>query len=153
MKDIYDLKGKLLDYIREGHVNKDTLISNLFDYLNEAELYDFAVEYNYITEDELEESVNDFSDTEQKIIRNTINKFYPKYRGQYTTKFLDDVQMYKLPDDCYVDMDSAQEDMSEVDIDNMITIDEYYVRGTDNVVIVSMLNPKDGKIYRYTDFW
>lgn len=152
MKDIYDLKGKLLDYIREGHVNKDTLISNLFDYLNEAELYDFAVEYNYITEDELEESVNDFSDTEQKIIRNTINKFYPKYRGQYTTKFLDDVQMYKLPDDCYVDMDSAQEDMSEVDIDNMITIDEYYVRGTDNVVIVSMLNPKDGKIYRYTDF-
>lgn len=152
MKDIYDLKGKLLDYIREGHVNKDTLISNLFDYLNEAELYDFAVEYNYITEDELEESVNDFSDTEQKIIRNTINKFYPKYRGQYTTKFLDDVQMYKLPDDCYVDMDSAQEDMSEVDIDNMITIDEYYVRGTDNVVIVSMLNPEDGKIYRYTDF-
>ena len=152
MKDIYDLKGKLLDYIREGHVNKDTLISNLFDYLNEAELYDFAVEYNYITEDELEESVNDFSDTEQKIIRNTINKFYPKYRGQYTTKFLDDVQMYKLPDDCYVDMDSAQEDMSEVDIDNMITIGEYYVRGTDNVVIVSMLNPKDGKIYRYTDF-
>lgn len=152
MKDIYDLKGKLLDYIREGHVNKDTLISNLFDYLNEAELYDFAVEYNYITEDELEESVKDFSDTEQKIIRNTINKFYPKYRGQYTTKFLDDVQMYKLPDDCYVDMDSAQEDMSEVDIDNMITIDEYYVRGTDNVVIVSMLNPKDGKIYRYTDF-
>ena len=152
MKDIYDLIGKLLDYIREGHVNKDTLISNLFDYLNEAELYDFAVEYNYITEDELEESVNDFSDNEQKIIRNTINKFYPKYRGQYTTKFLDDVQMYKLPDDCYVDMDSAQEDMSEVDIDNMITIDEYYVRGTDNVVIVSMLNPKDGKIYRYTDF-
>lgn len=152
MKDIYDLKGKLLDYIREGHVNKDTLISNLFDYLNEAELYDFAVEYNYITEDELEESVNDFSDTEQKIIRNTINKFYPEYRGQSTARFLDDVQMHRLPDDCYVDMDSAQEDMSEVDIDNMITIDEYYVRGTDNVVIVSMLNPKDGKIYRYTDF-
>lgn len=152
MKDIYDLKGKLLYYIKECHINKDTLISNLFDYLNEAELYDFAVMYNYITEDELEESVTDFSDTEKKIIRNTINKFYPRYRGQYTTRFLDDVQMDKLPDDCYVDMDDAQEDMSEVDIENMITIDEYYVGGTDNVVIVSMLNPKDGKIYRYADF-
>lgn len=154
MKDIYDLKGKLLDYIREGHVNKDTLISNLFDYLNEAELYDFAVEYNYITEDELEESVNDFSDTEQKIIRNTINKFYPKYRGQYTTKFLDDVQLHRLPDDCYIDLDDAKNEhmVSDSDIEKMITIDEYYVWGTDDVEIVSMLNPKDGKIYRYAEF-
>lgn len=154
MKDIYDLKGKLLDYIREGHVNKDTLISNLFDYLNEAELYDFAVMYNYITEDELEESVKDFSDTEQKIIRNTINKFYPKYKGQSTARFLDDVLMHRLPDDCYIDLDDAKNDhmVSDSDIEKMITIDEYYVWGTDDVEIVSMLNPKDGKIYRYAEF-
>lgn len=154
MKDIYDLKGKLLDYIREGHVNKDTLISNLFDYLNEAELYDFAVEYNYITEDELEESVNDFSTSEKQIIRDTIDKFYPEYRGQSTARFLDDVQMHRLPDDCYIDLDDAKNDhmVSASDIEKMITIDEYYVWGTDDVEIVSMLNPKDGKIYRYAEF-
>lgn len=154
MKDIYDLKGKLLDYIREGHVNKDTLISNLFDYLNEAELYDFAVEYNYITEDELEESVNDFSTSEKQIIRDTIDKFYPEYRGQSTARFLDDVQMHRLPDDCYIDLDDAKNEhmVSDSDIEKMITIDEYYVWGTDDVEIVSMLNPKDGKIYRYAEF-
>lgn len=154
MKDIYDLKGKLLDYIREGHVNKDTLISNLFDYLNEAELYDFAVMYNYITEDELEESVNDFSTSEKQIIRDTIDKFYPEYRGQSTARFLDDVQMHRLPDDCYIDLDDAKNEhmVSDSDIEKMITIDEYYVWGTDDVEIVSMLNPKDGKIYRYAEF-
>lgn len=154
MKDIYDLKGKLLDYIKEGHINKDTLISNLFDYLNEAELEDFAVMYNYIDEDELSESLSEFTDSEHQIIRDTIDKFYPEYRGRPIGRFLDDVQMNTLSDDCYVDLDDARNEhmVSDSDIEKMITIDEYYVGVNDNVGIVSMLNPKDGKIYRYADF-
>lgn len=154
MKDIYDLKGKLLDYIKEGHINKDTLISNLFDYLNEAELEDFAVMYNYIDEDELSESLPEFTDSEHQIIRDTIDKFYPEYRRRPIGRFLDDVQMNTLSDDCYVDLDDARNEhmVSDSDIEKMITIDEYYVGVNDNVGIVSMLNPKDGKIYRYADF-
>lgn len=154
MKDIYDLKGKLLDYIKEGHINKDTLISNFFDYLNEAELEDFAVMYNYIDEDELSESLSEFTDSEHQIIRDTIDKFYPEYRGRPIGRFLDDVQMNTLSDDCYVDLDDARNEhmVSDSDIEKMITIDEYYVGVNDNVGIVSMLNPKDGKIYRYADF-
>ena len=154
MKDIYDLKGKLLDYIKEGHINKDTLISNLFDYLNEAELEDFAVMYNYIDEDELSESLSEFTDSEHQIIRDTIDKFYPEYRGRPIGRFLDDVQMNTLSDDCYVDLDDARNEhmVSDSDIEKMITIDEYYVGVNENVGIVSMLNPKDGKIYRYADF-
>lgn len=154
MKDIYDLKGKLLDYIKEGHINKDTLISNFFDYLNEAELEDFAVMYNYIDEDELSESLSEFTDSEHQIIRDTIDKFYPEYRGRPIGRFLDDVQMNTLSDDCYVDLDDARNEhmVSDSDIEKMITIDEYYVGVNENVGIVSMLNPKDGKIYRYADF-
>lgn len=154
MKDIYDLKGKLLDYIKEGHINKDTLISNLFDYLNEAELEDFVIMYNYMTEDELSESLSEFTDSEHQIIRDTIDKFYPEYRRRPIGRFLDDVQMNTLSDDCYVDLDDARNEhmVSDSDIEKMITIDEYYVGANENVAIVSMLNPKDGKIYRYADF-
>jgi hypothetical protein len=154
MKDIYDLKGKLLDYIKEGHINKDTLISNLFDYLNEAELEDFVIMYNYMTEDELSESLSEFTDSEHQIIRDTIDKFYPEYRRRPIGRFLDDVQMNTLSDDCYVDLDDARNEhmVSDSDIEKMITIDEYYVGANENVGIVSMLNPKDGKIYRYADF-
>lgn len=154
MKDIYDLKGKLLDYIKEGHINKDTLISNLFDYLNEAELEDFVIMYNYMTEDELSESLSEFTDSEHQIIRDTIDKFYPEYRRRPIGRFLDDVQMNTLSDDCYVDLDDARNEhmVSDSDIEKMITIDEYYVGANEDVGIVSMLNPKDGKIYRYADF-
>lgn len=147
-----DVKKEIIDYIKEGHINKDRIINDLLDFLSTDELHDFSVMYNYITEDELSESANNFSDKEMKIIRDTIDKFYPEYRGQYTSRFIDDVQMDNLSDDCYVDLDDAKEELSEMDIDKMIKIDEYYVGGTDNVAIVSMLNPRDGKIYCYADF-
>ena len=62
--------------------------------------------------------------------------------------------MHRLPDDCYIDLDDAKNEhtVSDSDIEKMITIYEYYVWGTDDVEIVSMLNPKDGKIYRYAEF-
>lgn len=147
-----DIKKEILDYIKEGHINKDRIINDLLDFLSTDELHDFSVMYNYITEDELSESANNFSDKDMKIIRDTIDKFYPEYRGQYISRFIDDVQMDNLSDDCYVDLDDAKEELSEIDIDKMIKIDEYYVGGTDNVAIVSMLNPSDGKIYCYADF-
>lgn len=155
MKDIYDLKGKLLDYIKEGHINKDTLISNLFDYLNEAELEDFAVMYNYIDEDEeLLESSSDFTNNELRIIRDTVNKFYPEYRGKYIARFLNDVSLDRLPKDCYVDLEDEKErgSISDAEVEKMITIDSYDMSSFGNVFCVSLLNPKDGKIYRYADF-
>lgn len=150
----HNIKKEIKDYIREGHINKDKLIDRLLDFLSKDELQDFVIMYNYMTEDELFESVSDFSTSEKQIIRDTIDKFYPEYRGQFTARFLNDVQMDRLSDDCYIDLDDAKNEhiVSDSDIENMITIDEYYVGGTDNVVIVSMLNPKDGKIYRYADF-
>lgn len=150
----HNIKMEIKDYIREGHINKDKLIDRLLDFLSKDELQDFVIMYNYMTEDELFESVSDFSTSEKQIIRDTIDKFYPEYRGQFTARFLNDVQMDRLSDDCYIDLDDAKNEhiVSDSDIENMITIDEYYVGGTDNVVIVSMLNPKDGKIYRYADF-
>lgn len=150
----HDIKKEIKDYIREGHINKDKLIDRLLDFLSKDELQDFVIMYNYMTADELFESVSDFSTGEKQLIRDTIDKFYPEYRGQFTTRFLDDVQMDRLSEDCYIDLDDARNEhmVSDSDIDNMITIDEYYVGGTDNVVIVSLLNPKDGKIYRYADF-
>lgn len=150
----HDIRKEIKDYIREGHINKDKLIDRLLDFLSKDELQDFVIMYNYMTEDELLESVSDFSTSEKQIIRDTIDKFYPEYRGQFTARFLNDVQMDRLSDDCYIDLDDAKNDhmVSDSDIENMITIDEYYVGGTDNVVIVSLLNPKDGKIYRYADF-
>lgn len=150
----HDIKKEIKDYIREGHINKDKLIDRLLDFLSKDELQDFVIMYNYMTEDELLESVSDFSTSEKQIIRDTIDKFYPEYRGQFTARFLNDVQMDRLSDDCYIDLDDAKNEhmVSDSDIENMITIDEYYVGGTDNVVIVSLLNPKDGKIYRYADF-
>lgn len=150
----HDIKKEIKDYIREGHINKDKLIDQLLDFLSKDELQDFVIMYNYMTEDELLESVSDFSTSEKQIIRDTIDKFYPEYRGQFTARFLNDVQMDILSDDCYIDLDDAKNEhmVSDSDIENMITIDEYYVGGTDNVVIVSLLNPKDGKIYRYADF-
>lgn len=150
----HNIKKEIKDYIREGHINKDKLIDRLLDFLSKDELQDFVIMYNYMTEDELFESVSDFSTSEKQIIRDTIDKFYPEYRGQFTARFLNDVQMDRLSDDCYIDLDDAKNEhiVSDSDIENMITIDEYYVGGTDNVVIVSMLNPKDSKIYRYADF-
>ena len=150
----HDIKKEIKDYIREGHINKDKLIDRLLDFLSKDEIQDFVIMYNYMTEDELLESVSNFSTSEKQITRDTIDKFYPEYRGQFTARFLDDVQMDRLSDDCYIDLDDAKNDhmVSDSDIENMITIDEYYVGGTDNVVIVSLLNPKDGKIYRYADF-
>ena len=150
----HDIKKEIKDYIREGHINKDKLIDQLLDFLSKDELQDFVIMYNYMTEDELLESVSDFSTSEKQIIRDTIDKFYPEYRGQFTARFLNDVQMDILSDDCYIDLDDAKNEhmVSDSDIENMITIDEYYVGGTDNVEIVSMLNPKDGKIYRYAEF-
>ena len=150
----HDIKKEIKDYIREGHINKDKLIDRLLDFLSKDEIQDFVIMYNYMTEDELLESVSNFSTSEKQIIRDTIDKFYPEYRGQFTARFLDDVQMDRLSDDCYIDLDDAKNDhmVSDSDIENMITIDEYYVGGTDNVVIVSLLNPNDGKIYRYADF-
>lgn len=150
----HNIKMEIKDYIREGHINKDKLIDRLLDFLSKDELQDFVIMYNYMTEDELFESVSDFSTSEKQIIRDTIDKFYPEYRGQFTARFLNDVQMDRLSDDCYIDLDDAKNEhiVSDSDIENMITIEEYYVGGTDNVVIVSMLNPKDGKIYRYADF-
>lgn len=150
----HNIKKEIKDYIREGHINKDKLIDRLLDFLSKDELQDFVIMYNYMTEDELFESVSDFSTSEKQIIRDTIDKFYPEYRGQFTARFLNDVQMDRLSDDCYIDLDDAKNEhiVSDSDIENMITIDEYYVGGTDNVVIVSMLNPKDGKICRYADF-
>lgn len=150
----HDIRKEIKDYIREGHINKDKLIDRLLDFLSKDELQDFVIMYNYMTEDELLESVSDFSTSEKQIIRDTIDKFYLEYRGQFTARFLNDVQMDRLSDDCYIDLDDAKNDhmVSDSDIENMITIDEYYVGGTDNVVIVSLLNPKDGKIYRYADF-
>lgn len=152
---IYALKSKFLFYIDEFHVNKDDLISNFLDYLSERELEDFVVRYNYFTEEELEElseSLDEFSDREYEIIKDTIDKFYLEYKGKPIGRFLNDLQMDALSDDCYVNLDDAREEVSDADIDKMITIDEYYVGGSDNVAIVSMLNPKDGKIYRYADF-
>lgn len=153
---IYALKSKFLFYIDEFHVNKDDLISNFLDYLSERELEDFVVRYNYFTEEELEElseSLSEFSDREHQIIKDTIDKFYPQYKGKPIARFLNDVQMDALSDDCYVDLDDARDErsVSDADMEKMITIDEYYVGGSDNVAIVSMLNPKDGKIYRYAD--
>lgn len=150
----HDIKKEIKDYIREGHINKDKLIDHFLDFLSQDELQDFVIMYNYMTEDELSESVSDFSTSEMKILRDTIHKFYPEYSGQFTARFLDDVQMHRLPDDCYIDLDDAKNDhmVSDSDIEKMITIDEYYVWGTDDVEIVSMLNPKDGKIYRYAEF-
>lgn len=150
----HDIKKEIKDYIREGHINKDKLIDHFLDFLSQEELQDFVIIYNYMTEDELSESVSDFSGHEKQILRDTIDKFYPEYKGQSTARFLDDVQMHRLPDDCYIDLDDAKNDhmVSDSDIDKMITIDEYYVGVNDNVGIVSMLNPKDGKIYRYADF-
>ena len=150
----HDIKKEIKDYIREGHINKDKLIDQLLDFLSKDELQDFVIMYNYMTEDELLVSVSDFSTSEKQIIRDTIDKFYPEYRGQFTARFLNDVQMDILSDDCYIDLDDAKNEhmVSDSDIENMITIDEYYVGGTDNVEIVSMLNPKDGKIYRYAEF-
>ena len=150
----HDIKKEIKDYIREGHINKDKLIDNLLDFLSKEELQDFVIIYSYMTEDELSESVSDFSGHEKQILRDTIDKFYPEYKGQSTARFLDDVQMHRLPDDCYIDLDDAKNDhmVSDSDIERMITIDEYYVWGTDDVEIVSMLNPKDGKIYRYAEF-
>lgn len=153
---IYALKSKFLFYIDEFHVNKDDLISNFLDYLSERELEDFVVRYNYFTEEELEElseSLSEFSDREHQIIKDTIDKFYPQYKGKPIARFLNDVQMDALSDDCYVDLDDARDErsVSDADIEKMITINERYVGGSDNVAIVSMLNPKDGKIYRYAD--
>lgn len=150
----HDIRKEIKDYIREGHINKDKLIDNLLDFLSKEELQDFVIIYDYMTEDELSESVSDFSGDEKQILRDTIDKFYPEYRGQFTARFLDDAQMGRLSKDSYIDLDDAKNEhmVSDSDIEKMITIDEYYVRGTDNVVIVSMLNPKDGKIYRYADF-
>ena len=126
----HDIRKEIKDYIREGHINKDKLIDNLIDFLTRDELQDFV------------------------IIRDTIDKSYPEYRGRPIARFLDDVQMNTLSDDCYVDLDDSRNEhmVSDSDIDKMITIDEYYVGVNDNVGIVSMLNPKDGKIYRYADF-
>lgn len=150
----HDIKKEIKDYIREGHINKDKLIDHFLDFLSQDELQDFVIIYNYMTEDELSESVSDFSTSENKILINTIDKFYPEYKGQSTDRFLDDVQLHRLPDDCYIDLDDAKNEhmVSDSDIEKMITIDEYYVWGTDDVEIVSMLNPKDGKIYRYAEF-
>lgn len=150
----HDIKKEIKDYIREGHINKDKLIDNFMDFLSRDELQDFVIMYNYMTEDELSESVSDFSGHEKQILRDTIDKFYPEYKGQSTARFLDDVQMHRLPDDCYIDLDDAKNEhmVSDSDIEKMITIGEYYVWGTDDVEIVSMLNPKDGKIYRYAEF-
>ena len=150
----HDIKKEIKDYIREGHINKDKLIDNFMDFLSRDELQDFVIMYNYMTEDELSESLSEFTDSEHQIIRDTIDKFYPQYSGQSTARFLDDVQMHRLPDDCYIDLDDAKNELtvSDSDIEKMITIYEYYVWGTDDVEIVSMLNPKDGKIYRYADF-
>ena len=149
----HDIKKEIKDYIREGHINKDTLIDNLMDFLSRDELQDFVIMYNYITEDELSESLSEFTDSEHQIIRDTLDKFYPEYKGKPIARFLNDVQMDALSDDCYVDLDDAREErsVSDADIEKMITIDEYYVGGSDNVAIVSMLNPKDGKIYCYAD--
>lgn len=150
----HDIKKEIKDYIREGHINKDKLIDHFLDFLSQDELQDFVIMYNYMTEDELSESVSDFSTSEKKILINTIDTFYPEYKGQSTDRFLDDVQLHRLPDDCYIDLDDAKNEhmVSDSDIEKMITIDEYYVWGTDDVEIVSMLNPKDGKIYRYAEF-
>lgn len=150
----HDIRKEIKDYIREGHINKDKLIDNLIDFLTRDELQDFVIIYDYMTEDELSESLSEFTDSEHQIIRDTIDKFYPEYRGLPIARFLDDVQMNTLSDDCYVDLDDARNEhmVSDSDIDKMITIDEYYVGVNDNVGIVSMLNPKDGKIYRYADF-
>ena len=150
----HDIRKEIKDYIREGHINKDKLIDNLLDFLSKEELQDFVIIYDYMTEDELSESVSDFSGDEKQILRDTIDKFYPEYSGQFTARFLDDAQMGRLSKDSYIDIDDSKNEhmVSDSDIEKMITIDEYYVGGTDNVVIVSMLNPKDGKIYRYADF-
>ena len=150
----HDIKKEIKDYIREGHINKDKLIDNFMDFLSRDELQDFVIMYNYMTEDELSESLSEFTDSEHQIIRDTIDKFYPEYRGRPISRFLDDVQMNTLSDDCYVDLDDARNEhmVSDSDIEKMITIDEYYVGVNENVGIVSMLNPKDGKIYRYADF-
>ncbi len=147
----HDIKKEIKDYIREGHINKDKLIDRLLDFLSKDELQDFVIMYNYFTEEELSESLDEFSDREYQIIKDTIDKFYPEYRGKPIGRFLNDVQMDALSDDCYVNLDDAREEVSDADIDKMITIDEYYVGGSDNVAIVSMLNPKDGKIYLYAD--
>lgn len=153
MSNVYRLKDKFLFNINGYHINKDDLISNFLDYLSEKELEDFAVMYNYFTEEELSESLSEFSNREHQIIRDTLDKFYPEYKGKPIARFLNDVQMDALSDDCYVDLDDAREErsVSDADIEKMITIDEYYVGGSDNVAIVSMLNPKDGKIYCYAD--
>lgn len=150
----HDIREEIKDYIREGHINKDKLIDNLIDFLTRDELQDFVIIYDYMTEDELSESLSEFTDSEHQIIKDTIDKFYPEYRGQFTARFLDDAQMGRLSKDSYIDLDDAKNEhmVSDSDIEKMITIDEYYVGGTDNVVIVSMLNPKDGKIYSYADF-
>mgnify|MGYP000508489577 CR=1 FL=1 len=147
----HDIRKEIKDYIREGHINKDKLIDHLLDFLSKDELQDFVIMYNYMTEEELSESLDEFSDREYQIIKDTIDKFYPEYRRRPIGRFLNDVQMETLSDDCYVNLDDAREEVSDADIDKMITIDEYYVGGSDNVAIVSMLNPKDGKIYRYAD--
>lgn len=150
----HDIKKEIKDYIREGHINKDKLIDHLLDFLSKDELQDFVIMYNYMTKDELSESVNGFSEREWQVIRDTIDKFYPEYRGQYTARFLDAIQMHRLSDDCYVDLDDAKDErmVSDADIENMVTVDKYYVGGSDNVAAVSMLNPKDGRIYEYVDF-
>lgn len=150
----HDIKKEIKDYIREGHINKDKLIDNFMDFLSRDELQDFVIMYNYMTEDELSESLSEFTDSEHQIIRDTIDKFYPEYRGRPIGRFLDDVQRKKLSDNCYVDLDDARNEhmVSDSDIEKMITINEHYVWGTDDVEIVSMLNPKDGKIYRYAEF-
>ncbi len=150
----HDIRKEIKDYIREGHINKDKLIDHLLDFLSKDELQDFVIMYNYMTKDELSESVNGFSEREWQVIRDTIDKFYPEYRGQYTARFLDAIQMHRLSDDCYVDLDDAKDErmVSDADIENMVTVDKYYVGGADNVAAVSMLNPKDGRIYEYVDF-
>ena len=153
MNKVYKIKDKFLSYVREYDLDGDDLIAKFVDYLSEKELEDFAVMYNYFTEEELSESLSEFSNREHQIIRDTLDKFYPEYKGKPIARFLNDVQMDALSDDCYVDLDDAREErsVSDADIEKMITIDEYYVGGSDNVAIVSMLNPKDGKIYCYAD--
>lgn len=147
------IRDEIHKYINEGHINKDKIIVELLDFLSEDEVTDFAKMYHYFDDEELSESVADFTNKEMRIISDTVNKFYPEYNGKYTATFLNDVVRDKLPKNCYVDLDDAREGnlVSEADIDDMIVIDEYCVGGSDNVTIVSMLSPHAGKIYRYAD--